>query len=758
MKNNIQRLAVSLSIIFLLNLFSFSLAQEISIIPQPKSIVVNEGNFRLTKETKIFYDQNSKPVADYLAEVLNPATGFDLNAKFWNGRVETNSIILSITKNSNDFGDEGYTLVINPFNILIEANKPNGLFYGVQTLRQLFDPYINSKAKVEGIDWQLPCVVILDKPEFSWRGLNLDCCRHFMSKDFIKRYIDLLAYYKFNTLHWHLTEDQAWRIEIKKYPLLTQKGAYRTYDDGSVYGGYYTQDDIKEVVNYAASRFINVIPEIEMPGHSLAALSCFPDISCTGGPFEVGTLWGVFYDVYCAGNENTFKFLEDVISEVVELFPSKYIHIGGDEVPKKRWQNCTKCQLRIKDEKLKDEHELQSYFVKRMEKFINSKGKRIIGWDEILEGGIAPEATVQSWRGLQGAIDAAKQGHDVIVSPTSNCYFDFPVDWTDLQKVYFFDPVPAELSSDERKHVLGSEGNMWTEYAPEELIDDRLFPRMLALSEVIWTYPGERDFDAFRNRVQNQYSKLDLLGVNYGVETIPFDIEKKFNTETNSFDVKVTKHQKGVDLLIGTYGKQLLVNQTADSLYDFNVSSSNRVQLILQRGNKQVGKTFEHGFTFNLATRKNVKLTYPYNEKLSAGGTNALTDGLRGSESFRGGNNLWQGFEGTDFEANVDLEKPKTFNKISIGFCQATSNWIVFPQYIEYFTSVDGKEYIKAGRIEIPSSMRNPDWAQKDFTLDIPNSYARYVKVFAKNYDGLPEWHPEAGGKPWLMADEIMVE
>lgn len=758
MNNNFQRFAVSLSIIFLLNLFSFSLAQEINIIPQPKSIVVNEGNFRLTNETKIFYDQNSKLVADYLAEVLSPATGFDLTTKFWNGRVETNSIILSITTKSNDFGDEGYTLVINPFNILIEANKPNGLFYGVQTLRQLFDPYINSKVKVEGIDWQLPCVVILDKPEFVWRGLNLDCCRHFMSKDFIKRYIDLLAYYKFNTLHWHLTEDQAWRIEIKKYPLLTQKGAYRTYDDGTVYGGYYTQDDIKEVVNYSASKFINVVPEIEMPGHSLAALSCFPDISCTGGPFEVGTMWGVFYDVYCAGNEYTFKFLEDVISEVVELFPSKYIHIGGDEVPKNRWQNCTKCQQRIKDEKLKDEHELQSYFVKRMEKFINSKGKRIIGWDEILEGGIAPEATVQSWRGLQGAIDAAKQGHDVIVSPTSHCYFDFPVDWTDFQKVYSFDPVPAELNSNERKHVLGSEGNMWAEYAPEELIDDRLFPRMLALSEVIWTYPAERDFDTFRNRVQNQYNKLNLLGVNYGLETKPFDIENKFNTATNSFDVKITKHQKDVDLIIGTYGKQLLINQTADSLYDFNISSSNRVQLIFQRGNKQVGKTFEASFTFNLATRKNVTLTYPYNEKFSAGGISALTDGLRGSESFRGGNNLWQGFEGTDFEAIVDLEKPKTFNKISVGFCQATSNWIVFPQYIEYYTSLDGKEYVKAGRVEIPSSMRNPDWAQKDFTLEIPNSYARYIKLFAKNYDGLPEWHPEAGGKPWLMTDEIMVE
>ncbi len=454
----------------------------INIIPIPKTIIQKDGYFEINKQTKILFERGTENVARYLKDILEPALGYDIGLEELNNSSKNNSIILRLSKLNSGLGNEGYTLTTNPDNIIIEANELNGLFYGIQTLRQLLPVEIESKKEVESVEWKVPCVEINDKPEFVWRGLNLDCCRHFMGKDFIKRYIDLLAYHKMNVLHWHLTEDQAWRIEIKKYPELTIKGAWRTYDDGSVYGGFYSQDDIKEIVKYAASRFVTVVPEIEMPGHSTAAISCYPEISCTGGPFEVGTLWGIYSDVYCAGNEKTFQFLQDVIDEVVELFPSKYIHIGGDEVPKNRWENCPKCQQELNQKTLKMNMDLQSYFVKRMEKFINSKGKQIIGWDEILEGGLAPEATVQSWRGVKGAIDAAKQGHDVIVSPTSNCYFDYPVDVTDLQKVYSFDPVPPELNAEERKHVLGSEGNMWTEYAPQQLVDDRLFPRYTCIS------------------------------------------------------------------------------------------------------------------------------------------------------------------------------------------------------------------------------------------------------------------------------------
>jgi len=394
-----------------------------------------------------------------------------------------------------------------------------------------------------------------------------------------------------------------------------------------------------------------------------------------------------------------------------------------------------------------------------MEKFINSKGKQIIGWDEILEGGLAPEATVQSWRGLRGAIDAAKQGHDVIVSPTSHCYFDYPVDVTDLQKVYSFDPVPPELTEDERKHVLGSEGNMWTEYAPQELIDDRLFPRMLALSEVIWTYPAERNYEDFRRRVQKHYDRLDVLGVNYGLETKPFEIEKVFNAGTNAFDLKITLLQKDINHYV--YSKQrgpMLSNPMGVERFNIQVAQTEELEFSFARSKGNVGKTFKHNFTFNKATRKNVNLTHPFSEKYPASGVNALIDGLRGSDSFRGGDKSWQGYQGTDFEATIDLGEITEINKISIGLFQASSSWVVFPEYVDFYTSEGENNFTRVGRIDVTSSIRNPDWVQKDFSTTFENVKARYVKIFAKNLDKLPKWHPEAGGKPWLMVDEIIVE
>ncbi len=759
MKNIFITMLIFFSAFSIVDVLSQTMETEINIIPKPKSIILSEGTFKLNADTKIFYKKEAKQIAEYLFDIINASTGFDLRVIEWNNKVEDNSIIISLSNSSKNTGTESYTLVVNSNNVMIEAAELNGLFYGVQTLRQLLPNEIESKVKVENVKWIIPNVVILDEPEFLWRGLNLDCCRHFMTKEFVKRYIDLLAFHKFNTLHWHLTEDQAWRIEIKKYPELTKKGAFRTYDDGSVYGGYYTQEDIKEVVEYAASRFINVVPEIEMPGHSTAAISTYPNLSCTGGPFEVGTFWGIYKDIYCAGNEETFKFLEDVLSEVIELFPSKYIHIGGDEAPKDRWKNCLKCQARIKSENLKDEHELQSYFVKRMEKFINSKGKQIIGWDEILEGGLAPEATVQSWRGVKGAIDAAKQGHDVIVSPTSHCYFDYPVDVTDMQKVYLFDPVPAELTADERKHVLGSEGNMWSEYAPQELIDDRLFPRMLALSEVVWTYPTERNYEEFRQRVQKHYNRLDVLGVNYGLETKPFEIVKVFNENTNAFDLQITLLQK--DIINYVYSKQrgpIMSNPIGVEIINLQVPKSEDLEFSFAHSRGDVGKVFKHSFTFNKATRKNVNLTFPFSSKYPSSGDGALTDGLRGSDSFRGGDKSWQGFQGTDFEATIDLGELTDINKMSIGFFQASSSWVVFPEYIEFFSSEDGNSFSQVGKVDIPSSVRNPDWVQKDFSVEVQNTKGRYIKIFAKNLPELPSYHPEAGGKPWLMVDEIIVE
>jgi hexosaminidase len=434
---------------------------------------------------------------------------------------------------------EGYLISVKPGKIIVKAKTAAGLFYAVQTLRQLMPPAVEKDSIVEGLRIAVPCCEIADEPRFSYRGMHLDVGRHFFPVSTVKKYIDMIAFQKMNVFHWHLTEDQGWRIEIKKYPKLTQVGAFRKETvvghahgkpeqyDGKPYGGFYTQDEVKEVIAYAKSKFVTIIPEIEMPGHALGALASYPELSCTGGPFEVAKTWGVFDDVFCAGKEETFKFLEDVITEVADLFPSEYIHVGGDECPKSKWAKCKLCQKRIRNEGLKDEKELQSYFIKRMEKFINSKGKKLIGWDEILEGGIAPEATVMSWRGVAGGIEAAKQGHDVIMTPTTYFYLDYyqcePKDqplaiggYLPLEKVYSFDPRFDELTPEQNSHILGVQGNVWTEYiATPEYLEYMTYPRMIAISETGWTPSSKKDFEDFLARFEVEKKHLDALGINY---------------------------------------------------------------------------------------------------------------------------------------------------------------------------------------------------------------------------------------------------
>ncbi|QQS36527.1 MAG: family 20 glycosylhydrolase [Ignavibacteriales bacterium] len=724
--------------------------QDISIVPKPQLVAIGEDYFLLSEETKIYCDKSAEKIAEYFCDFLDEL-GIKKEVSTSPPDIKVNKLVFELVDESMIPQKEGYRISVNAGNIFLQALQAEGLFYAVQTLKQLLpcDEFSLTEKK-----FKIPSVKIYDYPKFQWRGLNLDCCRHFMSKEFVKLYIDLLAFHKMNVLHWHLTEDQAWRIQIKKYPLLTDKGAFRTYDDGSVYGGYYTQDDIKEVIEYAAERFITVVPEIELPGHSVAALSCYPELSCTGGPFEVGTIWGVYKDVYCAGKENTFNFLEDVLAEVIDLFPGTNIHIGGDEVPKDRWKLCLDCQARIKSENLKDEHELQSYFVKRIEKFVNSKGKRIVGWDEILEGGLPPEATVQSWRGLQGAIDAAKQGHDVIVSPTSHCYFDYGIETTDLKKVYSFDPVPVELNADERKHILGGECNMWSEYAPQEKVDNKLFPRILALSEVVWSYPAERNYDEFLSRVKFHYQHLERLGVSYGPEEVPFKINSVYDNQSNSFKVEIEKLQDDIDIYFTTDGSE----PEPDSRIQINpflIDKTSTVKVAAFVNQTNVANS-ERSFSIHKGISRNVKYTFPYHKNYPSSGNNALVDGLHGTDNFRDG--MWQGFNGTDFEAVIDLGSNQSVNKISACFIQATSSWVVFPEYVEYSFSTDGVNYSNNHRVQFPSSMRNPDPTIKNYEKLFDNIEGRFIKVFAKNVDVLPEWHPEAGGKPWIMIDEIVIE
>jgi len=476
-------------------------------------------------------DPRVRAVGEYLAERLRLGTGYTMSVEPGDAAAAPEGAILLTTVDADaSLGPEGYELTVTPTAAILRAPEPRGLFRGVQTVRQLLPPGFEKPEARNAPDaegFTLPCVHITDKPRYPWRGMLLDCCRHFMTKDFVKRYIDLLAYHRMNVLHWHATEDQGWRIEIKKYPRLSEIGAWRG-EGNERHGGFYTQEDIKEIVAYAAARYVTVVPEIEMPGHSMAALASYPELSCTGGPFEVSTKWGIREDVYCAGSERTFEFLEDVLSEVIELFPSEFIHVGGDECPKTRWEKCAKCQARIKAEGLADEHELQSYFIRRIERFLNGKGRRLIGWDEILEGGLAPNATVQSWRGMSGAVAAAKSGHDVIVSPTSHCYLDYAqarrpgeptrMGFIDLETAYSLEPTPPELTPDEARHVLGAEGNMWTEHAPQERVDHQVFPRLCALAEVTWSPADARDWKDFSERMKTHCRRLDALGVTYYLE------------------------------------------------------------------------------------------------------------------------------------------------------------------------------------------------------------------------------------------------
>jgi hexosaminidase len=492
-------------------------ALAVSVIPRPSQVTPGEGKFLLQPETAVYVSGGAEieKIGRFLSDRLSPSTGFAITVHATDDTAPPEKSFLLTTKNVDaSLDEEGYQLTVAPQQVVLRAAKPAGLFRGVQTIRQLLPAEIESRTKIPGRVWAMPCLEIRDIPRFAWRGSLLDSCRHFMTKKFVKRYIDLLAYHKMNRFHWHLTDDQSWAIEIKKYPKLTEIGAYRSSGPNR-FGGYFTQDDIREIVAYAAERYIMVVPEIEMPGHSQAALACYPELSCTGGPFAVGTVTGVYKDVYCAGNEKTFEFLQDVLTEVMSLFPSPYIHIGGDECPKDRWKACPRCQARIQVEKLKDEHELQSYFIKRIEKFINEKGKTLIGWDEILEGGLAPQAMVQSWRGTEGGIAAAAAGHDVVMSPYSHCYIDYPNRNTTLEKIYSFEPVPAQLTAEQARHILGAEANLWSDRCAQEMADAFAYPRICGLADVLWSPADQRNWNDFSTRMTTHYQRLDQLGVRY---------------------------------------------------------------------------------------------------------------------------------------------------------------------------------------------------------------------------------------------------
>jgi hexosaminidase len=511
----------------------------ISLVPQPYRLVRHSGTFSLTADTIILAPGDARRTGLQLASALAPATGLWLEVRS-SSRRGSGCIELRLDGRLKKLGREGYTLSVSPDRIRIRAFQEPGLFYAIQTLRQLLPAGIYRSAPIGAIEWTIPGVEIQDMPRFGWRGAHLDTARHFMPKSFVKKFIDLLALHKMNVFHWHLTDDQGWRIEIKRYPRLTQLGAWRKETvvgryrghiddlefDGKPHGGYYTQDDIREIVAYAQERHVNILPEIEMPGHAQAAVTAYPELGNVEEPLQVSTYWGIRENVFNV-DESTIKFLQNVLEEVLDLFPSEFIHVGGDECPKKQWRESPAAQKRMRELDLADEEALQSYFIRRMDSFLTERGRRLVGWDEILEGGLAANATVMSWRGEEGGIAAAKAGHDVVMAPNTYTYLDYyqsedrdsePLaigGYVSLEKVYGYEPIPASLSAVEGRHVLGAQGQLWTEYMPDyRQVEYMAFPRLSALAEVVWTPPQNKDYDEFLARLETHLARLSNLDVN----------------------------------------------------------------------------------------------------------------------------------------------------------------------------------------------------------------------------------------------------
>lgn len=746
----------------------------INVVPQPVSVNAKSGDFLLSPRSEVRFPAAVKaewePVAKYLSATLQGPSGFALPLKpydKWSKKVADDNA-LCFVQDPTVTAEEGYTLEVSKSAILIRARTAVGAFYAVQTLRQLFPPQVYNARRVSNVAWKAPCCVIQDAPRFSYRGMHLDVGRHYFPPAFVKRYIDLLAMHKMNRFHWHLTEDQGWRIEIKKYPKLQSVASCRKETlvghytdrpvtfDGKQYCGYYTQKEVQEIVEYARQRFITIVPEIEMPGHARAALSAYPELGCTGGPYEAATTWGVFDEVFCAGKEETFTFLDDVLEEVCALFPGQYVHVGGDECPKASWEKCDKCQARMKTEKLKDEHELQSYFIKRAGQMLAKRNKKLIGWDEILEGGLAENATVMSWRGTEGGIAAAKQGHDVVMTPGSHCYFDYyqadpstePVaigGFLTLEKVYSYDPVPTELTPEEAKHILGAQGNVWTEYiTTPEYCDYMVYPRACALAEVVWTPVKQKDWKSFSKRLQAHFSRLDVLKVNYAKAF--FGVSASFNAGK----VSLIANDPALQIRYTTNGKP---PTSISGLYTMPlaITKSTTVKAATFLNGRQMGKVMSTDFMVHKASGKSYTLG-KNPEKYTGGDTHALTNGVRGG---RKNWDAWIGLVNRDIDPLIDFGATTTFSKVTFQYMNAEHAWIYPPKGVEVLVSDDGKAFKSVASWDIVAPGAS---GPEQVVVETPGAKGRYVKVVVKTSGVIPAGKPGAGEGAWLFVDEVIVE
>ena len=748
------------------------------VIPLPQEVSLTQENpFKLNENVLIAYPENNALLqrnAEFLSEYIQQATNYAPKTKaIAAGEQVKNAIVLGLDPSIAN--KEGYVLTTTPEGININGQTENGVFYGIQTLRKS----IPAEAKEATI--LIPAGEIKDEPRFSYRGMHLDVGRHFFPKEFMKKYIDLLALHNMNTFHWHLTDDQGWRIEIKKYPKLTEIGSQRSRTvigrntqeyDNTPYGGFFTQEEAKEIVKYAQERYITVIPEVDLPGHMLAALAAYPEMGCTGGPYEVCPRWGIFEDVLCIGNDQTMQFLEDVMNEIIEIFPSKYVHIGGDEAPRTRWEKCQKCQARIKTEGLKAdknhtaEDRLQSYCMTRIEEFLNSKGRQIIGWDEILEGDVAPNATVMSWRGMEGGIKAAQLGHDVIMTPTSFCYFDYyqTADTKDeplgiggyvpIEKVYSLKPVPAVLTEEQSKHILGAQANLWTEYIhSSEHVEYMVLPRMAALAEVLWTQPEKKDFKDFTKRLARLMKFYQRDGFNYAKHV--FDLKVDFTPDVTKKAVVVTLST--IDDAPIYYTLDGTEPTTASLKYTEPVSITETAdfQAVVIRPEGK-SKVVNKKISFNKATYCPIELTFQPSEKYKFGGAITLVDGMKGNDSYATG--AWLGFVGGDVEAIIDLGQETEIKQVATNAIVDMSAWIMGSTGLVVSISDDNKEFREVAAKDIPAETNIDKKGVENYEITFDPVKARYVKVVIKRSPALPKGHAGEGKAAYMFIDEIEVD
>lgn len=751
-----------------------TLNSDYEIIPKPLDVnCKGDASFLLKDGVAVIYPENNQKMqdnAEFLVDYVERQTGVKLTS--YAGMPVDGAICLTL--DLSDDNAEAYKLIVNDKRVCISGASEAGVFYGIQTLRK-------SLPVAQDINVNLSAVEIYDKPRFAYRGAMLDVARHFYTVDEVKTFIDMLALHNINRFHWHLTDDQGWRIEIKKYPKLMSVASerketvvgrwYSGIYDGKPYGGYYTQDELRDVIDYAAKRHITIIPEVDLPGHMQAALTAYPELGCTGGPYEVRTIWGVSQDVLCVGNDFTLQFVKDVLSEVADIFPSEYIHIGGDECPKVRWEKCPKCQERIKslglksDAKHTKEQRLQSYMIQEAAKYLKEKGKRIIGWTEILEGGLVPDATLMSWIGESGGIEAAHQHHDVIMTPNTYLYFDYyqskkvedePLaigGYLPIEKTYNYEPMPKELTEEEQQYIKGVQANLWTEYIPVfSQVQYMVLPRLGVAAEVQWTDPSKKDYKDFLRRVPHLVAVYDCYGWNYATHVYDVNVDMKADTVNHVLNVQLSTMAD--DPIYYTLDGQDPTEKSLKYTKPFTIDQSVVLKTMAVHPDR-TSKISVDTIRFNKATLKPVVLLQPNESRFSPDGPVVLVDGRNGNHSFDTG--AWLAVAGNDLEAVINMQAETILSSASVHVYVRKDAWLFDARGFSVSVSSDNKNYKEVASQEYKQMQESDSDGIIEHELSFDPCKATYVKIKVISEKSMPDWHWDAGKAPFLLVDEIIL-